>query len=85
MKDMNVGQSKNAGKSGRSAEKPETASDAEDMENEDYDMQDEDDSDDADYDASNTQPSAHQQDFKNSIPTDEDFSFARYVHKANLG
>lgn len=85
MKDMNVGQSKNAGKAGRSAEKPDTASDAEDMENEDEFMQDEDDSDDADYDASNTQASTYQQGLKSSLPADEDFSFARYVHKANLG
>jgi hypothetical protein len=86
MKDMNVDSGKRPANARRNIDEPETVSDAEDMdENEDQNMQD-DDSDEPDYGSANdTLNSRYQTALKKSVPEDEDFSFARYVHKANLG
>jgi len=88
MKDMNVGPGKKPSKARRNVDEPETVSDAEDAdENDDEIMQEDDeDSDDADYEgADDGLKSRYQQTLKNTLPDDEDFSFARYVHKANIG
>lgn len=90
MKDMNVGPGKKPSKKPRrNADEPETVSDAEDADKDDDEiMQDDDDdySDNPDYDdADDGLKSRYQQALKNTLPEDEDFSFARYVHKAKIG
>lgn len=92
MKDMNVGPSgkKPSKKAPRNPNEAETVSDAEEAENdeeEDEIMQDEDEEDsDADHeDAEDDYKSRYQQALRETRPEDEDFSFARYMHKANIG
>jgi hypothetical protein len=88
MKDMNVGSGKKPSKARRNVDEPETVSDAEDADRDDDEIMqdDDDDSDDADYeDSGDGLKSRYQQALKNTLPEDEDFSFARYVHKANIG
>jgi hypothetical protein len=91
MKDMNVGPSKNKpAKARRNPDEAETVSDAEDAENEggddDHMMQDDEDDSDADYeDAGEGLKSRYSQALRDTQPNDEDFSFARYMHKANIG
>lgn len=87
MKDMNVsGPGKKVTK--KPQEEPETVSDAEDMDEEDenVDMDDEEDDD----PEGQSLEQRYQQAMRDSRgdeggPSGEDFSFARYMHKANLG
>jgi hypothetical protein len=49
-------------------------------------MQDDEDDSDADYeDAGDGLKSRYSQALRDTQPQDEDFSFARYMHKANIG
>ncbi|KAL1599797.1 hypothetical protein SLS60_007602 [Paraconiothyrium brasiliense] len=82
MRDMNVG---GTGK-GKKKDDPETVSDVEDNSDEGMQVDDED-SEDEDYDNPEQGLKARYQQALNDTagPSAEDFSFARYVHKANLG
>lgn len=88
MKDMKVG----AGKPKKQSQKeqPETVSDAEDMDEEAVPMYGDDDSDEDLDDVEDGLENRYQQALKDSrgeegAPSGDDFSFARYMHKANLG
>ncbi|KAL5458729.1 hypothetical protein PMIN06_003192 [Paraphaeosphaeria minitans] len=85
MKDMNVG---GASEGKKKTDEPETVSDVEDSSDEVMQV-DEDDSEDEEYDSDNPEhglKARYQQALRdNAGPSAEDFSFARYVHKANLG
>lgn len=98
LKDMNVsGSQKGKEKKGATKDEPETVSDAEDMEEEeqdgmmlDDDENDDDDDDDEDEDMESGLEQRYQQALKDNRgseggPSGDDFSFARYMHKANLG
>ena len=98
LKDMNVsGSQKGKEKKGATKDEPETVSDAEDMEEEeqegmmlDDDEDDDDDDDDEDEDMESGLEQRYQQALKDNRggeggPSGDDFSFARYMHKANLG
>ncbi|KAJ4296622.1 hypothetical protein N0V90_006670 [Kalmusia sp. IMI 367209] len=84
MKDMNVG---GAGqfKKGPRKDEPETVSDVED-EQEDMQVDDYDSEDDYNDNSEQGLKARYQQALEDSSgPSGEDFSFARYLHKANLG
>ena len=95
LKDMNVsGSQKGKGKMGATKDEPETVSDAEDMEEEEQEgmMLDDDENDDDDEgeDMESGLEQRYQQALKDNRggeggPSGDDFSFARYMHKANLG
>lgn len=98
LKDMNVsGSQKGKEKKGATKDEPETVSDAEEMEEEeqegmvlDDDEDDDDDDDDEDEDMESGLEQRYQQALKDNRdgeggPSGDDFSFARYMHKANLG
>ena len=95
LKDMNVsGSQKGKEKKGATKDEPETVSDAEDMEEEEQEGMmlddDEDDDDDEDEDMESGLEQRYQQALKDNRggeggPSGDDFSFARYMHKANLG
>lgn len=93
MKDMNVsGPAKGKGKKGPAKEEPETVSDAEDMEEEEQEgmMLDDDDEDEDGEDTESGLEQRYQQALKDNRggeggPSGDDFSFARYMHRANLG
>lgn len=95
LKDMNVsGSQKGKEKKGATKGEPETVSDAEDMEEEEQEGMmlddDEDDDDDEDEDMESGLEQRYQQALKDNRggdggPSGDDFSFARYMHKANLG
>jgi GTPase SAR1 family protein len=95
LKDMNVsGSQKGKEKKGAAKDEPETVSDAEDMEEEEQEGMmlddDEDDDDDEDEDMESGLEQRYQQALKDNRggeggPSGDDFSFARYMHKANLG
>ncbi|OCK88462.1 uncharacterized protein K441DRAFT_588904 [Cenococcum geophilum 1.58] len=95
LKDMNVsGSQKGKEKKGATKDEPETVSDAEEMEEEDQEGMvlddDEDDDDDDDEDMESGLEQRYQQALKDNRggeggPSGDDFSFARYMHKANLG
>jgi GTPase SAR1 family protein len=95
LKDMNVsGSQKGKEKKGATKDEPETVSDAEDMEEEEQEGMmlddDEDDEDDEDEDMESGLEQRYQQALKDNRggeggPSGDDFSFARYMHKANLG
>ena len=96
LKDMNVsGSQKGKGKMGAMKDEPETVSDAEDMEEEEQEgmMLDDDENDDDDYEGEDMESGLeqrYQQALKDNRggeggPSGDDFSFARYMHKANLG
>ncbi|KAF2496414.1 hypothetical protein BU16DRAFT_377115 [Lophium mytilinum] len=85
MKDMNVTGPKPTSKPG---EEPETVSDAEDLDDEDQEVEMNDDDDDE------TQESGLEERYKQAMrdshgdeggPSGDDFSFARYMHKASIG
>jgi GTPase SAR1 family protein len=87
MKDMKVG---GAGKKPRRKEQPETVSDAEDMDEEEGTMADSDDSNEDMDDPEGGLERRYQEALKESRgeeggPSGDDFSFARYMHKARLG
>ncbi|KAF2189422.1 hypothetical protein K469DRAFT_700604 [Zopfia rhizophila CBS 207.26] len=88
MKDMKVGGTSKAKKRPR-MEEPETVSDAEDMDEEGMEL-DDDDSEDEDTNADTGLEKRYKQALRDSRgdeggPSGDDFSFARYMHKANLG
>lgn len=95
LKDMNVsGSQKGKEKKGATKDEPETVSDAEDMEEEEQEGMildnDEDDDEDEDEDMESGLEQRYQQALKDNRggeggPSGDDFSFARYMHKANLG
>ena len=95
LKDMNVsGSQKGKEKKGATKNEPETVSDAEDMEEEEQEGMmlddDEDDDEDEDEDMESGLEQRYQQALKDNRggeggPSGDDFSFARYMHKANLG
>ena len=95
LKDMNVsGSQKGKEKKGATKDEPETVSDAEDMEEEEQEgmMLDDDENDDDDEgeDMESGLEQRYQQALKDNRggeggPSGDDFSFARYMHKANLG
>ena len=95
LKDMNVsGSQKGKGKMEATKDEPETVSDAEDMEEEEQEgmMLDDDENDDDDEgeDMESGLEQRYQQALKDNRggeggPSGDDFSFARYMHKANLG
>ncbi|KAF2240522.1 hypothetical protein BU26DRAFT_207154 [Trematosphaeria pertusa] len=85
MKDMNVGGAKKP-KKGPKKEEPETVSDAEDMDEEGMQVDDEYDSDEDYENADGGLKQRYQQAMEDSgAPSGDDFSFVRYMHKANLG
>ena len=92
MKDMRVGGASKK-KAKKQKEEPETVSDAEDMDEDDEDdamAVDDDDDSDEDEDPSSTLEGRYQQALQDSRddkagPSGDDFSFARYLHKANMG
>lgn len=84
MKDMKVGGASKSKKSRK--DEPETVSDAEDMDDEEGMQVDEYDSDDDLAAADSGLKQRYQEALNdNSAPSAEDFSFARYMYKANLG
>lgn len=94
LKDMNVSGSQKGKEKGATKDEPETVSDAEEMEEEEQEGMvlddDEDDDDDEDEDMESGLEQRYQQALKNNRggeggPSGDDFSFARYMHKANLG
>jgi len=94
LKDMNVsGSQKGKEKKGATKDEPETVSDVEDMEEEQEGMMlddDEDDDENEDEDMESGLEQRYQQALKDNRggeggPSGDDFSFARYMHKANLG
>ena len=96
LKDMNVsGSQKGKEKKGATKDEPETVSDAEEMEEEEQEgMVLDDDEDDNDDDEDEDMESGLEQRYQQALkdnrggeggPSGDDFSFARYMHKANLG
>ncbi|KAF2463223.1 ATPase NPA3 [Lindgomyces ingoldianus] len=88
MKDMKVGGTSKP-KKGPRKEEPETVSEAEDTDEEGMQVDDED-SDDSAYGTEGGLEARYKQALKDSRgdeggPSGDDFSFARYMHKANLG
>lgn len=90
MKDMKVGGASKTKKT-RRKEEPETVSDAEDMDEETMAVEDDDDDSDEDIDDPDSGlEKRYQEALRDSRgneggPSGDDFSFARYMHKANLG
>ena len=88
MKDMKVGANKT--KKPSQKDEPETVSDAEDVDDEDMAVYGDEDSDEDIDDVEGGLEKRYQQALQDSrgeegAPSGDDFSFVRYMHKANLG